>query len=272
MKTILILNFFFIYFNTYSQKIDTCILKIKYNLTSQRDSTNKNNKRKDLVVLEIGRFSSLFYSEYKKKGDSILKADEEKGLGVSDLGANKSKYNTNMWSLVLMKDYEKNTISASEQLMEYYRFTEPIQTQNWTISNDTATFYNFLCQKATCNFRGRDFEAWFTNTVPINKGLWKFDGLPGLIVKVFDTKKQFNFELSEIITNGLNETIIYPEKKYIPISRLEFIKMKKARFEDPISFLESQNGIVRVLNSNGQQLTPEERKAKQQPYNPIELY
>jgi len=45
-------------------------------------------------------------------------------------------------------------------------------------SDDTLTVAGYVCQKATCLFRGRDYTAWFSNDIPISNGPWKFGGFP----------------------------------------------------------------------------------------------
>ena len=57
---------------------------------------------------------------------------------------------------------------------------------NWKLNNDTKKIGNFNCQKATIKFRGRNYTAWFTNEIPVRYGPWKFQGLSGLILEVYD--------------------------------------------------------------------------------------
>ena len=59
---------------------------------------------------------------------------------------------------------------------------------DWKITNKTKKIGNFLCYKATTNFRGRKYTAWFTKQVPVSFGPWKFNGLPGLILEITDSK------------------------------------------------------------------------------------
>ena len=44
--------------------------------------------------------------------------------------------------------------------------------------------------------------AWFTSEIPISEGPWKFHGLPGLIVKLHDTKRHYEFELVSFKKNA----------------------------------------------------------------------
>ena len=55
---------------------------------------------------------------------------------------------------------------------------------DWKLLDEYQSVLGIRCQKATCEFRGRTYEAFFTSEIPYNDGPYKFDGLPGLILKV----------------------------------------------------------------------------------------
>jgi GLPGLI family protein len=52
--------------------------------------------------------------------------------------------------------------------------------------------------KATTNYKGRVWEAWFSKEYPINDGPYKFTGLPGLIVSLKDSEGDHIFNLIQI--------------------------------------------------------------------------
>ena len=56
----------------------------------------------------------------------------------------------------------------------------------------------FNCQQATVHFRGRNYEAWFTEEIPTSVGPWKFFGLPGLILEVKDSQNRVYFYAQKI--------------------------------------------------------------------------
>jgi GLPGLI family protein len=60
----------------------------------------------------------------------------------------------------------------------------------WKIDPETKKIGNLLCNKATGHFRGRDYTVWFTKEIPVPFGPWKLQGLPGLILEAYDTKKE----------------------------------------------------------------------------------
>ena len=53
-------------------------------------------------------------------------------------------------------------------------------------------------QKATTDFGGRKWTAWFTTEIPYSEGPYKFKGLPGLVVELSDSENNFQFELVKI--------------------------------------------------------------------------
>jgi GLPGLI family protein len=94
---------------------------------------------------------------------------------------------------------------------------------NWTLTDDYSYVLGYRCQKATCKFRGRSFEAFFTSEIPYNDGPYKFDGLPGLILKVksvdgaLEIKAQMITNVEEDVPNnpyaGLEHTTSFEEYK-----------------------------------------------------------
>jgi len=236
--------------------------------TFQRDSLNKKDVGNDIMILEIGNTSSLFYSQYRKFGDSLMAEDQKRGFTGTDVAANKGKYFLNKWSLVLAKNYPLNKNTASEIAIQPYKYQEEIVSQNWKILNDTMTLYELKCQKAVGRFRGRNYEAWFSRDIPVNNGPWKFFGLPGLIVKVNDDKMEFNFELNGVEVLKNKHAMLFPEKKYITSTRLGLWKIKKDMADDPIGFLENSSGLGLKVTSP---MSPQERDSRKKPYNPIEL-
>ncbi|WP_027376865.1 GLPGLI family protein [Kaistella palustris] len=66
---------------------------------------------------------------------------------------------------------------------------------NWKILNQKEKIGSYNTQKATTDFGGRKWTAWFTSDIPLQDGPYKFHGLPGLIVKIEDEGKNYSWEL-----------------------------------------------------------------------------
>lgn len=69
---------------------------------------------------------------------------------------------------------------------------------DWKFSDETKTIQNFECTKATVDFRGRQYIVWFTTDIPVSFGPWKFHGLPGLILEVYDVDHLFEWSATKI--------------------------------------------------------------------------
>ncbi len=66
---------------------------------------------------------------------------------------------------------------------------------DWKILGEKEKIGEYNTQKATLDFGGRKWTAWFAADIPLQDGPYKFHGLPGLIVKIEDEGKNYSWEL-----------------------------------------------------------------------------
>ncbi len=122
----------------------------------------------------------------------------------------------------------------------------------------------YTCHKATTEYRGRKYTAWYTTDIPISSGPYIFEGLPGLILAISDSKDHFNF--TAIAIDRIPREIYLNNGKHIikseprPISK----KFKKNYHNNPGFYI---NGGA--YNADGTEIKVDPRYSK--PYNPIEL-
>ena len=106
----------------------------------------------------------------------------------------------------------------------YSYVKEEIPKIQWEIMNETKKIGNIVCHKAKGYFRGREYTAWFTNSIPLAFGPWKLQGLPGLILEAYDTNKEVYFYFKSIkypISSNTNIAKIDPNsenKKWITLN------------------------------------------------------
>jgi GLPGLI family protein len=163
----------------------------------------------DLQRLEIGTHLSKYFSHFVYNNDS-LNTDYFKKHPPVGPAFGPSKFSTlgkdpncsEYYYTEYFKDFSTNTLTEYARMPQggipHYKSSESIPVQNWTMEEDTMTVADYLCQKASCLFRGRNFAAWFTPEIPISNGPWKFGGLPGLILKVYDNERLYVFECIKI--------------------------------------------------------------------------
>jgi len=251
--------------------IDQGTLRISYAFNAQNISDP--NTYDDLQRLEIGNNYVKYYSYYVYESDSCMTAEAKEmnriyhtsfslGNGVSIAMTINGKHQG--WSRYLFSEFFKDL--AKNELTEYCRmpealksyesyYTEPIPTQNWQIGSETKTITGYQCQKATCSFRGRNYTAWFAVDIPISQGPWKFGGLPGLILNVYDDAQEYVFECVGIEQQKHPIILLDNYKSYRKTMRTELDKTLKRICEDYYQI----TGMTNVVNK---QLSP---------YKPMEL-
>lgn len=127
-----------------------------------------------------------------------------------------------------------------------YVIHEGLPQINWKIENEEKQISNFNCKKATTTFRGRKYTAWFTFQIPVSSGPWKLQGLPGMILEAYDSKKEVWFGATEISSTSLPSNIsqdIFKDPKSITIQ--EYAEMQK----NPYSSLVDMEALEKKLKS-----------------------
>ncbi|MDL2257346.1 GLPGLI family protein [Bacteroidales bacterium OttesenSCG-928-I14] len=103
--------------------------------------------------------------------------------------------------------------------------------------------------------------AWFAPGIPIPNGPWKFGGLPGLILKLYDTDENFIFECDGIEYLKEKEPIKFYKLEYVRLKRKELNKLYQRFHEDVGAYTESKGSKLHLSGGGILSL----------PYNPIEL-
>lgn len=99
---------------------------------------------------------------------------------------------------VIMKDFNKGELIVRD----FCRESKPIYYKdspgfNWQILGEEKTIDGLSCRLAKTSYRGREYKAWFTMEIPTKAGPWKFNGLPGLIIRLTDSTGEVNIQLKK---------------------------------------------------------------------------
>lgn len=217
--------------------IDTAKVRVLYALNAK--DIKDENTYIDLAKLEVGKRVRKYSSEFIALSDieamKWKKANNWKDNVPKTFWIGGRKETQEKWSELVYSDY----FVRGNQLTEYAcmplllernngQYTEPWPLMKWTLGKQHQTILGHDCQNATCHFRGRDFEAWFATDVPIKGGPWKFGGLPGCILKVYDKDKIYVWE-AVAIERGTFKISQYPDKLY-PKSTRETIWKRQVKF------------------------------------------
>lgn len=153
----------------------------------------------------------------------------------------------------------------------FFRYDEKLPYMDWTLSGESKEILGYDCFEAHTEFRGRSWTVWFTPEVSVDCGLWKFNGLPGLIMQAYDAKREYVFDIVGLAES--DEAIVMYPKKESKITRADYRKMEKNAYDDPILFGRGADGYMLFIVDE-RDLTGREVFSPGHfcyPYNPIEL-
>lgn len=199
-----------------------------YRLTYQPDSTDPT-KRTELQYLLLGKAQSQFESQGKRAFDSLLVAAKELPFNQETTWTISDRINAlprTRFNFTIYKTTAPRHLYHDERLgRQHYRYEEPA-APTWTLTPATATVAGYACQRATTTLGGRQWEAWFTRDIPVSDGPYTFCGLPGLIVKVGDTRQHYVFELLRLAKPATGYLITPPAQAPTSTDRIAFRKAK----------------------------------------------
>ncbi len=256
--------FFFgiIFFNNIYGQNKLFKYDFEYKLNTSKDSTIL---RKMVLDSENGKYS-VFRTEQDRISDSLI--------AITGLGLGRGMRLEDQFYIT--KNFIENIIYKSIQTVyrDIYsiKITEKL---NWAILPEKSKIANFDVQKATVNYGGRKWTAWFTTEIPIQDGPYIFNGLPGLIVEISDDQNDYNFNLTEI-KNGSEK--IYYRNKGSELTWEQFKRLAINYYSDPFARMKSMGVPVKADDGAGNAVPMDMKresdrlkKVIKENNNPIEL-
>ncbi|WJS96839.1 GLPGLI family protein [Flavobacterium johnsoniae] len=237
--------FLFFTIITSAQSTNDKIIEVDYEYSFIQVRAN-NNKYSYYEKLQLfpGKQLSVYDKITKNNSDNAatLKPNAQQGLEWNPKGKN---LNT------VFKDYKEGTTYLKDIIIpRFFVIKDSINIFNWKVTEEYKEILDYKCQKATTEFRGRNYTAWFTTDLPPG-GPWKFDDLPGFILEAYSNDKDnYSWKAQSIRFNDLatiNSAIFtnpfLEDKKY---SWDEFKKLykEKAIAADKFQYADGQVGGV----------------------------
>lgn len=187
MKKSILLLFILFFVAAFAQKIEfKTNLRVTYNASLQLGE--KYKKEQQFVLL--GNSQDYYFSGYYNY--------------LSDTNQNEKKTKKSGISLS-MADYLEERILRTDKITytfgrygdSKFRYEENIDLR-WVLYSDTKTINGIKCQMAATNRFGRRWIAYFSKEYPQALGPYKFSGLPGLILELYDTRDDYHFTVIKI--------------------------------------------------------------------------
>ena len=235
------------------EAIDTAqfVAVYDYECRTQNDEGTPVTDRMQLAV-QVGRTvtKSMPLSAYQRT-DEITSADAAMEFQEAML------HMPTVWT-----GYPEGQTTVREFIFPHeFEGSEPTPDIVWTLTDDTVTVGGYLCQTATCKFRGVAWTVCYTEEIPSSAGPWRLRGLPGLIIKAESEAHTFRFaELWQELM-----PINAPEHRP-DVQRMAYAKLLKHRNDvygnrqyakNPTYYVPDLGGSINnmdVLNHDGQQL------------------
>jgi len=191
-----------------AQNPDTAQLLVHYKFSHIRDTTNREHPYTENMVLIVGKSAGAYKSYDKQLQDALFRKQvQEQMANSADGHINVQRKASGSGTEYYQFPNGKKLARKEPLLFNNYLITDVLPPIEWKISADTATFGGLHCQKATAHFKGRDYTAWFSPDLPLHIGPWKLNGLPGVIVEAYDTKKEVDFKF-----DGIEKAVISAKK------------------------------------------------------------
>lgn len=155
---------------------------------------------KVITVLDITDKNRSVYQDYTViSQDSITKVEIEAMQKAGTYKDLSKSLKTPKFSARIHKFYPSMKVEYVDKVANgmtpvNIAYTEDLKF-NWKISDEKQKIGEYNTQKATTEYGGRTWTAWFSSDLPFQDGPYKFNGLPGLIVKIEDAGKNYSWVL-----------------------------------------------------------------------------
>lgn len=244
-----------------SELLDTTQFVVSYRMLYRQRPENEH-PMEDLLLLQIGRNVTKFYSYKTWQTDSLVRVTPPEQV-MANLGSFHGGVQD-----VLFRDAAAGRLTHTDQIgMDYLLYTEPLPDCGWELTDGERTILGYACRRAACTFRGRNYEAWYTPEIAVSCGPWKFGGLPGLILAVRDAAGVLELEATGVEQRV--EPICMTDRNYMKTNRKKYLELKQKVMTDPVGYLAGNSNVRMTIKSeDGTPLNPGDLLRG---YNAIEL-
>lgn len=252
--------------------VDTARYKVTYSLKykfhpDQRDAYN------DTRIVQIGKHRVKDYSDIINHFDSLATDQVRRGA------ESYSNVSGEPWPLEIVRPIrgEKADLKYRLSISAFFVYPDSVPSLEWNFSDEeTDSIIGYDCRKATVEFAGRSYTAWFTPEIPLPFGPYKFGGLPGLILKLEDAERQYIWEAVGFERDSAPIVeYTYRDGNDKRCSADDVEKTLIRYFKSPVSFMISEMGgdssRVHIVGKDGKEMNNVDASQMSIPYKPLEI-
>ena len=170
--------------------------KATYWCSYQPDSTDSQYVETEnfVVLYNAKNHRSLFMPEGKFNKDSLMLNNGDRMEMVKDI----SRFRSHIPYLVFMDPERRKTTVVGEITGQKVFYETALSEISWVKKDSTRLEKGLVLRLAEADFGGRHWLAWYAPSYPYDMGPYKFRGLPGLIIYLYDTKNHYFFKLEKL--------------------------------------------------------------------------
>lgn len=247
-------------------------LEFVYKYSYSVDTLNRSgdNRESDDMLLQIAPDGLSKFSSYKNMAiDSVVASSSWEQLTA--LAGNNPEIMKNGEFMTIYKNYPEGKLTHTEKVCyDWLRYEEEMPELAWELTDSTANVLGYECKSARCQFRGREWTAFYTEEIPLTDGPWKLGGLPGLIMKASDRNGDYTFECIGINSKADRPITIY-KVPYNDMKRQEYYDTKHRYEINPYSYFEATTGGRITVTDESGNPSLDAYDPEELPYGYIEL-
>lgn len=227
-----------------------------------------SKKQKGQTFLQTNKDYNRFGDYNQLRYDSLMDASYRKGhqTSIDEVGQRINVLRLVRFTESIIFNKQKNifTIQRTAGSTTKYQYEEDCPKLSWTLLEGDTIISGYQCFKASTSLFGRDYIAWYCPEISMPYGPYKFNGLPGLVLRVTDTQGHHDFVLNGIKSvSGYNPIYFWTRKDIVKTKRETVRKIYKNYCDDP----------TEAIAGGGAAIIDDDVRAtvQKRPYNPIEL-
>ena len=154
-------------------------------------------------------------------------------------------------SYQVVKNFPKRgKLTYTHETAALLGYTEDLADMEWEPLSGDTTICGYPCQKATTNYHGRTWTAWYSTELPYDDGPWKLCGLPGLILKAEDALHDFCFTAVGISSKAKDEKPPHDLAEYKYFAPKDLERQIVLLFKDYPQHIKETKGRVFIVTTS----------------------
>lgn len=134
--------------------------------------------------------------------------------------------------------FQQNKHYIMDYVGNIYLYETEFPKPKWQLINESKIILGLPSKRAVTTYKGRKWDVWYTEKVPVSAGPWELIGLPGLIVEANDVSGEVSFRVKSISPfNEIvdDEILSYFMKSDIELPVQSVQRVKKDEFDKVVA-------------------------------------